>query len=230
MLNVADHWTNEMGWLAAVDGYCERLGSGYWAEPVNAITNMAFLIAALIMWRRGADLPMARFMAAIVAVIGVGSYLFHTHANRLTGVMDVTPILAFILLYVFAASRDFLGLRPWVAGLVALAFVPYAAATVPLWSMMFPGLGSSAGYMPVPVLLFAYAWLLRKHAPDTARGLVLGAAILLVSLTARTLDEPLCDRIPVGLHFIWHILNAVMLGWMIEVYRRHMLAGKGQRG
>lgn len=229
MLNVADHWTNEMGWLSAVDGYCERLGPGYWAEPVNAATNLAFIIAALIMWWRGADLPMARFMAAVLATIGVGSYLFHTHANRLTGMMDVAPILAFILLYVFVASRDFLGLKPWVAALITVAFVPYAAATVPLWAMI-PDLGSSAGYMPVPVLLFAYAWLLRRRAPDTAKGLVLGAAILLLSLTARTLDGPLCDRFPRGLHFIWHILNAIMLGWMIEVYRRHMLAAKGQRG
>ncbi len=218
-----------MGWLVAVDGYCERIGPGYWAEPVNAVSNLAFLLAALIAWQRNADLPMARFMAGIVATIGVGSYLFHTHANRLTGVMDTMPITAFILLYVFAASRDFLRLQLWLAGLIAAAFVPYAAATVPLWAMI-PGLGSSAGYMPVPVLLFAYAWLLRSRASDTAKGVALGAVILLVSLTVRTLDGPLCDAIPVGLHFIWHILNAVMLGWMIEVYRRHMLAGQEQRG
>ena len=28
------------------DGYCERVDLTYWAEPVNAITNAAFLIAA----------------------------------------------------------------------------------------------------------------------------------------------------------------------------------------
>jgi hypothetical protein len=229
MLNLAHHRVNEMGWLAAVDGYCERLDPSYWAEPVNALTNVAFLVAALIMWRRSADIPMARFMAAIVGVIGIGSYLFHTHANRLTSVLDTTPILAFILLYVFAASRDFLKLQPWAAAMIAAAFVPYATVTVPLW-MMIPGLGSSAGYMTVPVLLFAFAWLLHHRAPGTAMGLVLGAMILLLSLTARTLDMPLCDRIPVGLHFIWHILNAVMLGTMIEVYRRHMLAATGRRG
>jgi hypothetical protein len=31
---------------------------------------------------------------------------------------------------------------------------------------------------------------------------------------------------PWGTHFLWHIFNAVMLAWMIEDYRRHMLAGK----
>lgn len=217
-----------MEWLAAVDGYCERLGPGYWAEPVNAVTNAAFLIAAAWMWRRvGAD-RMARAMCVVLGVIGVGSYLFHTHANRLTGLMDVLPILAFILLYVFAASRDMLGLKGWQAGLCVAAFFPYAAATVPLWGLV-PGLGGSAGYAPVPVLILFYAWLMRGQM-ETARGLAIGAGILVVSLTFRTLDEPLCAAVPLGTHFLWHILNGVMLGWMIEVYRRHRLAAGGARG
>lgn len=215
-----------MGWLDAVDGYCERLGPGFWAEPVNAVTNAAFLIAAAVMWRRAAGQPMAQSMAIVLGVIGVGSWLFHTHANRLTGLMDVLPILAFILLYVFAASRDFLGLKPWQAGLCTLAFVPYAAATVPLWAMV-PGLGSSAGYAPVPVLILAYAALLRRRAPATAGGLAIGAAILILSLTFRTLDEPLCGLVPLGTHFMWHVLNAVMLGWMIEVWLRHRKGAAG---
>ena len=171
-----------MAWRDAVDGYCERLVPGYWAEPVNAVTNMAFLVAAALVWRRTAGLPLARAMALVLAAIGVGSYLFHTHANRVTGLMDVIPILLFILLYIFAASRDFLGMTPWQAGLATAAFLPYAAATVPLWSMI-PGLGSSAGYAPVPVLILAYAWLLRRRAPATARGLAAPATSSGVRLT-----------------------------------------------
>jgi hypothetical protein len=74
------------------------------------------------------------------------------------------------------------------------------------------------------VLILFYAWLLRRRAPATARGLVAGAAILIVSLTFRTLDEPLCGAFPLGTHFLWHVLNAVMLGWMIEVWLRHRQA------
>lgn len=209
-----------MAWRDAVDGYCERLTPGYWAEPVNAVTNMAFVVAAALMWRRTAGLPLARAMVLVLGAIGAGSYLFHTHANRATGVMDVIAIIAFILLYVFAASRDFLGLAPWRAGLATAAFLPYAAATVPLWSMI-PGLGSSAGYAPVPVLILVYAWLLRRRAPATAQGLAAGAGLLVLSLVFRTLDEPLCAVWPMGTHFLWHLLNAVMLGWMINVYVRH---------
>lgn len=212
--------TNPAGWLAPVDGYCERLGPGYWAEPVNALTNLAFVLVAVAVWPRLLGRPTGQAMAAVLALIGLGSWLFHTHANRLTGLMDVLPILAFILLYVFAATRDFLGARPWVAGGVAVAFVPFAAATVPLFAMI-PGLGSSAGYAPVPLLIAGYALALRRRAPDTARGLAVGAGLLVVSLAFRTLDAPLCAAWPLGTHFLWHLLNAVMLGWMIEVWRRH---------
>lgn len=215
-----------MDWLAAVDGYCERIGPGYWAEPANALTNLAFVLAAVVMWRRAVGL--GRAMCVVLGIIGVGSFLFHTLANRITGIADVLPILAFILLYVFAASRDMLGLKAWQAGLGTLAFVPYAAATVPLWQMV-PGLGSSAGYAPVPVLILFYAWLMRGQ-PATARGLAIGAGLLVVSLAFRTVDGPVCAVWPLGTHFIWHLLNAVMLGWMIEVHRRHRLAGGRARG
>lgn len=220
-----------MDWTASVDGYCERLDPGFWAEPVNAVTNAAFLIAALVMAvrLRGAHLPIANLLVAILAIIGVGSFLFHTFAQGWAGLADTLPIVVFILVYLFAATRDFLGFGNkggWAA--VAL-FIPYAAATVPLFAMI-PGLGSSAGYAPVPVLIAAYAVVLRRRAPATARGLGIGAGLLVLSLTARTLDEPLCTALPLGTHFLWHILNAVMLGWMIEVYRRHMLSsGKTPR-
>ena len=86
-------------------------------------------------------------------------------------------------------------------------------------------LGSTRGYIPVPILILIYAYLLRHKMPDVARGLTIGVGILAVSMVARWADEPLCQAHPMGTHFLWHILNAVMLAWMIEVYRRHMLAG-----
>ncbi|MFP4274407.1 MAG: ceramidase domain-containing protein [Paracoccaceae bacterium] len=217
-----------MDWTRQIDSYCERLDAGYWAEPVNALTNAAFLLAALVMGvrLRGQRLPLAMALVWVLATIGLGSYLFHTHAQAWSALADVVPILLFILIYIYAANRHFWNLPPLLSALGVAAFFPYAAATVPLFGMI-PGLGSSAGYAPVPLLIAAYAVALRRRAPDTARGLGIGAAILVASLAARTLDMPLCEAVPLGTHFLWHILNAIMLGWMIEVYRRHMLAGRG---
>ncbi len=101
-------------------------------------------------------------------------------------------------------------------------FIPYAAVTVPLFAQV-PGLGSSASYAPVPVLILAYAVLLRNPLPQVAQGLAIGAGLLTLSLTFRTLDQASCAVLPIGTHFMWHILNATMLAWMIEVWRRHRI-------
>ncbi|WP_170404658.1 ceramidase domain-containing protein [Ruegeria arenilitoris] len=212
-----------MDWMREIDGYCERLSPAYWAEPVNAVTNAAFLLAAWVMWRRvrGQGLPLANLLVAILAVIGLGSYLFHTHAQVWAALADTTPILLFILVYIFAVNRDIWRLStPKAAGLTAL-FIPYAALTIPVFQLV-PGLGGSSAYAPVPLLILIYAYLLRARRPQVARGLAVGAVILIASITFRALDAPLCARIPMGTHFMWHLLNATMLGWMIEVYRRAM--------
>lgn len=186
------------------------------------MTNAAFLIAAAAMWPRTAGLAIGRALCLALVAIGVGSFLFHTHARAWASLADTAPILVFILLYLYAANRHFLEWPAWLALLGTAAFVPYAAALSPVFAAL-PFLEVSAFYWPVPVLILVYAVLLRRRAPRTARGLALGAMILIGSLVFRSLDAPVCDRWPVGTHFLWHLLNGTMLGWMIEVYRRHML-------
>ena len=210
------------GWTAQFDGYCERTDLTYWSEPVNAVTNAAFLIAALWMWRRvrGQGLPLAEALCAILFAIGVGSWLFHTHATAWAALADVAPIVAFILTYIYVANRHFIGLSPGRAGLATSAFLPYAALLVPAFGQL-PFFSISAAYWPVPVLIALYALGLWRRAPALARGLGIGAAILTLSLVFRSLDEIVCPALPFGTHFLWHILTAIMLGWMIEVYRRH---------
>jgi len=209
-----------------LDGYCERLDPGLWVEPVNALTNAAFLVAAWIMWRRvrGTALGLAKALCIILALIGVGSFLFHTFAQSWAMIADVTPIALFVLVYIFAANRDYWGVSLVPAlGLTAL-FFPFAAATLPLFNAL-PFFKISAGYWPIATLIALYAIALRRKLPQVARGLGVGAALLALSLTFRSLDMLVCPSLPLGTHFLWHILNAVMLGWMIETYRRHMLAG-----
>ena len=218
-----------MDWTAPIDGYCERLDASFWAEPVNAATNAAFLAAALVMALRlrGTRLPVALALVWIVIAIGIGSLLFHTFAQPWAGVADSLPILLFILVYLYAATRDFLGASWKLSALVTIGYFPFAAVTVPLFRLI-PGLGDSAGYATVPTLMLIYAGLLWRQAPRTAHGLVLAAILLSTSITFRALDEPLCGVFPLGTHFMWHLLNAAMLGWMIEVYRRHMTGAAGR--
>ncbi|MDD9922097.1 MAG: ceramidase domain-containing protein [Boseongicola sp.] len=209
-----------MDWTRTIDGYCERTDPSYWSEPINAVTNLAFILVAVFMWRRTAGYGEARFLSAVLFVIGVGSYLFHTHATAWSAVLDVLPIILFSLTYIFLANRDYWKWPIWLAFLGTIAYFPYSAAVA--WAAShLPFFNISAEYWALPLMIGAYGFALRGRLPETANGLTIGAGILSVSLTARSLDELLCSSIPSGTHFLWHILNAIMLGWMIEVWWRH---------
>ena len=212
-----------MEWMRTIDGYCERMDPGYWAEPLNAVTNAAFLIAAAIMWVRvrHSGLGLAHTLVILLAGIGVGSYLFHTHAQVWAAFADSGFIAMFCVVYVFAINRDYLGLRGWRAYGATGLFIPYVVATVPIFAML-PFFQISSGYWPLPLLLGLYGLALRQRAPATARGLWAATGLVCVSLIFRSLDETLCAVNPLGTHFVWHILNGVLLGWLIEVYLRHM--------
>ena len=214
-----------MEWTATVDGYCERLSPAFWAEPVNAVTNAAFVIAAVILWMRigSRPLPIARLLTAILAAIGIGSFLFHTFATVWAGLADVAPIGAFIVVYLYAAFRSFWGCSIFWA----IFAVIVSLLVIFLLAAFFDRIAFftiSAAYWPIPLLILGVAVSINGFAARTAQGLTLGAVILVISLTLRSVDQTWCTGFPLGTHFLWHLLNAVMLGWMIEVYRRHVLA------
>jgi hypothetical protein len=221
-----------MGAWEAVDAYCERTGPEFWAEPVNALTNLAFLVAALAMLGpalRARDAG-ALVLVAILGAIGIGSFLFHTLAVRWAGLADVLPILAFILAYVWLASRRFLGLSRFAALLPLAAFLPVSAAIA--WAMprLIGPVGGSEGYLGTLAYLAAYAVILLPASPATGGRLLAAALLLALSLTARSLDGALCDRVPLGTHFLWHLLNALLLGRVIAAMLAHAPRVAGRAG
>jgi peptidoglycan/LPS O-acetylase OafA/YrhL len=218
-----------MAWTDPVDGYCERVGPAFWAEPVNAVTNLAFVLVALWLWPRVSG--SARVLCGILFAIGIGSFLFHTYAQPWAAVLDVLPILLFILTFIYLATRVFLGLKRWAGIAAVIGFFPFASALVPLFQQV-PGLGGSAGYAPVPVLIALYALMLWRKDRDIAWRLLVGAGLLSLSIAFRAMDEPFCAIFPIGTHFVWHSLNAIMLGWMISILSKRLepdISGEKQR-
>lgn len=207
-------------WSTVVDAYCERTDASYWSEPLNALSNLAFVIAAVITWRIArakADRP-AQVLAVGAAVIGVGSYLFHTHATLWALQADVLPIRAFLLAYIALATVRFFG-APWWAGLIASGgFLVMSFLIVALATHTVGRLNGSVGYLPVPLLLVAVAALAWPRSRPLARGLLIGAAVFTVSLLFRTIDLAVCPGWPSGTHFAWHVMNGFVVGWMIVVF------------
>ncbi|WP_433083869.1 hypothetical protein ACQP1P_05935 [Dactylosporangium sp. CA-052675] len=183
-----------------MDGYCERLGPGLWAEPLNAVSNAAFLVACAVLLAQTRH----RALPILLGVVGLCSLSFHTFADGFTAALDSLSILVFVLVAVVLLARYGLGVRPGRAWLAAPAFVVFAA----LVDVLLARAGrqyTRGGYLPALLGLAGFAAALRS------RPLAVAAGVFAVSLTLRTLDEPLCGTVPTGLHWAWHCLNAVVL-------------------
>jgi hypothetical protein len=194
-----------------VDLYCERLGPGLWAEPVNAFTNIGFLIAAWLVWRLAHRLsaisPRIWVLVGLLAAIGVGSGLFHSFATNWARILDVVPILLFQLVYVWSYCRRIVQIRFGYAVGVLIAYFVAAIA-----GRQFPHLlNGSLIYAPAVLVLLALG-VYHSATRRVERYAVLSATgVFLVSLTFRTIDNIVCADFPLGTHFMWHVCNAIVL-------------------
>ncbi|MEF2550749.1 ceramidase domain-containing protein [Aurantimonas sp. A2-1-M11] len=210
-----------MDWTQPIDAYCERLGDGFWAEPLNALSNLAFLLAAAIglaLWRRTgrSDRPLF-LLSCLVAVIGVGSFLFHTFANRWSSLADVLPIALFIYAYFFLALLRLVGLGRWVAGLGTAGFLVASILSEPFLAGL---VGSSAGYVPALLAMLGIGSYLVATGHGAGPLVLAAGMVFTVSLGMRMADAPLCAAWPTGTHVFWHILNAATLKLLLAATTR----------
>ena len=222
-----------MAWSDQVFSYCERGGDpSFWAEPLNAVSNGAFIIAGLVAaWQlaRSARADRALFewcLVLLVLVIGTGSFLFHTYATQWAILADTIPISLFMLAYLGFALRRFVGL-PWIG--VALALLLFYAAiqfaqglhcsnellpvTRAAGKRCFNG---TLGYAPAFAALLLVGGVLLWQRHPAARYLLAAGLVFFVSMVFRTIDFEVCGLTrfagrALGTHFLWHILNATTL-------------------
>ena len=223
-----------MDWFEPVRAYCERTGPTFWAEPVNALSNAGFLLAAAVAARRAVRThPRDRAglaLAGLIAVVGIGSFLFHTLAVTWSMLADVIPIAAFIYAYLALALRRYLHLSPLRVGVATIGFALFGFLLTPFLDLL-TGLdvarltNGSIDYLPALLALFgmAAATVGRPEEGRTGTGRRLAGigALFLVSLAARTADQAACTTLPIGTHAIWHLLNAAVLYALVATAIRH---------
>lgn len=209
-------------WEKVLNAYCERgADPSFWGEPLNAITNAGFTVAALALFAKLlADRPrddrvLSWFLALMILVISIGSFLFHTLATRWAGAADTIPILIFILAGLFGIVRRGFGGPLWAAW---LALPVYVGATF-LIGRLGPALGIDGGllgYGPALLTLLGAGLILGVLDRPGSALLIQAGLVFTLSLTLRTLDKPYCDTFTfgdwvIGTHWAWHLLNALTL-------------------
>jgi hypothetical protein len=201
---------------------CETLRDGVLAQPVNAISSTAYVIAGLwlvvrALRNRAAEMATQAVFGLTLLSVGVGSVAFHgpqPSGSRLLHDLTIAAVFAVI------AARNLGTLRAWSETTALMAF---AAITTMVGVVM--ALSPDAGNAATGVVGAAavgseiYLYWSRKRGPVSARSMrwliaIVGLLVVagVVNLLGRT-DAPLCD--PDSLyqgHAAWHALTAVAFG------------------
>ncbi len=178
---------------------CETLRATWPAQPANAWSAVAFLVAGAVVGAGHRTSP-ARWLGAALAATGAGSILFHGDPGSVTQwAHDASLVFLVVVLALVAGNAAALHPAVGAAGLVAASFVaaiaPWATTTIVL-----TGIG---------VALVREAPHLAHRPPSS----ITTAAVLLAAGAAATLlgrtGGPLCSpEALVQFHAAWHVLAA----------------------
>ena len=197
--------------LQPIDVVCERTAAGLGAEPLNALTALAYTVLALWLWPRlrphFTTLPELPWLLGCLGLIGAGSFAAHTLSLQITHAINGFLTVAFIALYVWAVGRRAWGWAPLAAAGGALVML-----------LLMTGAGWLAGsyhaqtqlpYVPLWLLLLALAWQWRGHV--AGRWQATAVVCFAVGILLHNLDLRLCPVWPYGTHFLWHLTNDITL-------------------
>lgn len=191
--------------------YCERCGPGLFDEPINATSNVVFLLAAWAAWRfgvrhRAVTVGLCVLIGMSVA-IGVGSALWHTFATPWASFLDVVPIMLFQLSFLWLYGRQIAMLNRTT---IVLLLIGYIGAGH--WLLTYSEwLNGVLIYGPT----FFVSWAVGLHYYLSERRerciLLCSAMVFCLALFCRTIDLVICRQFPIGTHFMWHVLNGLVV-------------------
>src|SRR3989344_748627 len=196
--------------------YCESLSGHFLSQPLNAISNVTFLIAAFVAYQYLRQQPATRLyiLPILLGVIGIGSAWWHTTNSHVGDILDTfsiglfVSIVAILLLTQITRSK-----------IVATIYFTLLLASV-IITERFPILNDS---LPYVILLggFVIAGIIYIKKFPSAKVIFVSASFtFLTAIIFRSTDILLCPLIPLGTHFLWHVLVAG-LGYQIILMLAH---------
>jgi len=204
--------------------YCEREGPGWFVEPLNTASGLAFFVSA---WQAWKQLDRARWreqwdlhlLSGLIALVGVASILWHASGIAWTQCLDAAAIAAFVIVYWSVFLARIQALKPFAifgAWLITVAGLVGLLAAVPL-----DAFAGTFAYLPLLALLIVGMGLAFRIDRRLGRDLLLATAIFVLALVVRALDLLLCDWAVVGTHWLWHLLVAGLLFVLVDGLIRH---------
>ncbi len=200
----------------SLDIYCERVDASFWSEPVNALTNIFIFLAGflgfkvILRLRKSSGKKQALIAASMAMVTGCGSFLFHTFANVLTMWLDVIPIILFQIFSINFYLQYIFNRKLLFRGSFLVIFVGLSLyLQTEKFNTYFNG---SMLYFPSIITLIVFGILcLKQKFYEVGKYTLVGVSVFVISISARSMDMSVCEKFPLGTHFIWHSLNGILI-------------------
>jgi len=203
-------------------GVCERRAPDeLFAEPLNVLTSIGFFIAALLSYIHCKRHPEVKgenkldiyIIIFFVALIGVASVTFHMAPSKYTELFDIISIVTFIHIYFFSFLVRVAKLKIFQMIIVYLAF----SGTTHMLVSQFPNaMNDSIAYLSSIIAIIFMSFYMNSKRWAASTQLYIASIIGMASLFFRSIDNFVCDQIPTGTHFIWHLFNAILIYLLVK--------------
>ena len=195
-----------------MDFYCERTNNQIFNEPINAISNIFFIIVSISLFkilRKNQSDKIYYIQPILIFFIGIGSFLFHLKPNLITLYSDIIPIFLFSLSFIFLFNRNVINISNLNSALLFILFLTLLLFITP--KLKYEILNGSEFYFANYFFLAMYTiWLYFKKS-DFFQLLFLGFIFFNLSILLRSIDNHICNYLSIGTHFLWHFFNAYLL-------------------
>jgi len=201
--------------IAIGESDCENIGGGFLAQPVNAVSSLAFLVFGIIALfsmssRATAERSNRLVFGALMIATGIGSVLFHGPQGQASKYLhDVT----FVVTLLAIATMNLAGILGWsqrrtwtnlggVSAVVATLLLVWPSSTNAIAGLTFLSL------VGVDVALRRSGTIHRRWWFTAVVAMVVAG---LFFASGRT-GGPLCDSSSLFQgHALWHVLSATAL-------------------
>jgi hypothetical protein len=197
--------------------YCEQPIYQAFFEPINTITNLAFMIAGIVLFiqlkKRNILDVKGIYFSALLVIVGLGSFIWHLYRTDLTVMLDSIPIALFVLSYLFFYILQMT--KNWFLRIgLFLSFFGYMILlTKALSGLDNQWLLTNGGMQYLVALSFFVVLQIfnRYWYPGLIKPSFIVVLLFALSIFFRQTDLLVCEYIGFGTHFMWHILNGVVL-------------------
>ncbi len=193
--------------------WCEEKLCAVVLTPFNSWTNLAYLIAAAMMWAgaRRATEPALRLFGPATAVTGLASFAYHLSLNMFSQLLDFFGMYAFCILLLMANLRR---LNRWPQGKRGQVRYWMAVTSMTALTALSFWVGIAAqlyiGLLIVLIIVTELAQQTRERHFFWSSVLVMVVASV---LSALDLTRTVCDAANhwLQLHGLWHLLTAIAI-------------------